>query len=393
MSNKNFYFTDPLIGQGLPVLTKNGAIAKKRLADYIEKLLLERNYTPLATPHIGNLALFEKSGHYPYYKESMFPLIYEHVKDGQPNPYDRFVLKPMNCPFHIMAYKDMGVVSYKELPVKFYEFGQVYRNEDSGALNGLLRLRSFTQDDGHLFCMMNQIHEVMEECIVLVRIICEKFGLKVVAKYSKRGDNKEKYIGDGASWGAAEDVMRSVCYKNFGDDYQMDVGGAAFYGPKIDFAAKDAMGREWQLGTIQLDFNLPKRFDLHFIDNDGSQQVPVLIHRALLGSLERFLAILLENDCLHEHLQPFNMGMIWIGGGKDYFDLIVSESKRRVHVYPTIIEMPNNLKEAMAKLFSKGISNIVIIGKKEEEAQTVNFNKTAFSHEEYFDHASRKFTL
>lgn len=390
---KNFYFTDPLIGQGLPVLTKNGAIAKKRLADYIEKLLLERNYTPLATPHIGNLALFEKSGHYPYYKDSMYPLIQTLKKDGSfAQVEESLALKPMNCPFHIMAYKDMGVVSYKELPVKFYEFGQVYRNEDSGALNGLLRLRSFTQDDGHLFCTMSQIHEIMEECIVLVRTICDKFGLKVVAKYSKRGDNTEKYIGPVDNWGAAEDILRSVCFKNFGDDYQTDVGGAAFYGPKIDFVAKDKLNREWQLGTIQLDFNLPERFDLQFVDSDGSRQQPVLIHRALLGSLERFLAILLENDCLHLHLQPFNMGVIWIGEHAPYYKDLVNWIKLR-GIYPTVIEQPKHLSEAMSQLYNKGISNIVIIGKKEETHRMVNFNKQDYAPHAFLEHISNTFTL
>jgi threonyl-tRNA synthetase len=376
----SFYFTHPTIGSGLPVLTKNGAIAKQRLIDYISRLLLERNYFPLATPHIANLAVFEKSGHYPYYKDSMFPLIQFLKQDGSlAQVEESLVLKPMNCPFHILAYEDMGIVSYKELPVKFYEFGQVYRNEDSGALNGLFRARSFTQDDGHIFCMMNQIRDVIGECVELVKLICDKFQLKLSVKYSKRDPaNKDKYVGPIDNWGASEDILKSVCYEHFKDDYVEDIGGAAFYGPKIDFVAKDKMNREWQLGTIQLDFNLPELFDISYVDMDGIKQTPVLIHRALLGSLERFLAILIENELVHDYLQPFNMGVIWIGEDREYLDSCLCIIRNN-QVYPTIIEHPSNLKDAMKKLYAKDITNIAIIGKKEENNQTVNINKIDIS--------------
>ena len=230
--NNSYYFTDPLIGAGLPVLIKNGAIAKQRLIEFINELLLERGYIPLASPHIGNLALFEKSGHYSHYRESMFPLIQTLKTDGSFSQVEsEWVLKPMNCPFHIMAYNNLGVVSYKELPIKFYEFGQVYRYEDSGALNGLLRLRSFTQDDGHLFCTLDQIEAVLHECIEMVRKICEVFALKVTAKCSVRGQGNEKYIGHADDWNIAESRMKAACRQHFTEDYQLDVGGAAFYGP------------------------------------------------------------------------------------------------------------------------------------------------------------------
>ena len=390
----SFYFTHPTIGSGLPVLTKNGAIAKQRLIDYISRLLLERNYFPLATPHIANLAVFEKSGHYPYYKDSMFPLIQFLKQDGSlAQVEESLVLKPMNCPFHILAYEDMGIVSYKELPVKFYEFGQVYRNEDSGALNGLFRARSFTQDDGHIFCMMNQIRDVIGECVELVKLICDKFQLKLSVKYSKRDPaNKDKYVGPIDNWGASEDILKSVCYEHFKDDYVEDIGGAAFYGPKIDFVAKDKMNREWQLGTIQLDFNLPELFDISYVDMDGIKKTPVLIHRALLGSLERFLAILIENELVHDYLQPFNMGVVWIGEKKTYIDHCL-DIIRGNQVYPTVIEHPANLKDAMKKLYAKDITNIAIIGKKEEKNQTVNINKIDISFVG-FEYGIRKmFTL
>lgn len=387
---QNFYFTDPLIGAGLPVLTKNGAIAKQRLTDYISRLLLAKDYIPLASPHIGNVDLFTKSGHYPYYKESMFPLIQTNKPDIGIG--DTFVLKPMNCPFHIMAYEKMGVVSYKELPVKFYEFGQVYRNEDSGALNGLFRLRSFTQDDGHLFCTEAQIEEVVIECVDLISSICKDIGLKLGVKLSIRGENKEKYIGDNGSWVASEGILSMICMNAFGRDFVLERDGAAFYGPKIDFIAKDKLDREWQLGTVQLDFNLPERFDINYINSEGKPQRPVLIHRALLGSLERFLGILIENELVPMWLQPFNMGVIWIGNQES----ILNGTVTRLHelgVYPTVIKSPKSLSGAMSQLFDKGITNITIIGKREEEDDTFNFNKATLSDIRYFECVKRLYNV
>lgn len=372
------------------MLLKNGAIAKQRLINYLGKLLLERNYVPLSSPHIGNIALFKKSGHYPFYKDSMFPIIRQPSEET--GDYSEFCLKPMNCPFHIMAYQNMGVVSYKELPIKFYEFGQVYRYEDSGAINGLYRLRSFTQDDGHIFCSMNQIREIVDECIDLIKLICDKFRLKLAIKYSKRDlAISEKYIGSLDSWAAAQDILKAVCFAKFGNDYVEDAGGAAFYGPKIDFVAKDKLNREWQLGTIQLDFNLPEQFGLNYIGSDNLE-VPVLIHRALLGSLERFLGILLDNNLLPMALQPFNMGVIWLGENRDYYNRVVNRLKQ-LEVYPTVIEHPRNLSEAMAKLYSKGLSNIAIIGKREESHQMVNFNKEHFCISAYFEEVEKLFQL
>jgi len=391
----NLYFTDPLIGPGLPVLTKQGAIAKQRLMDYLSRLLLRRNYVPLASPHVGNLALFEKSGHYPYYKESMFPLIQRLKNDGSfAQVEESHVLKPMNCPFHIMAYDKLGVVSYKELPVKFYEFGQVYRYEDSGALNGLFRIRSFTQDDGHLFCTQEQIGEVVHECIDLVQEVCQAFGLKVEVKVSLRDEEKkaEKYIGEDGKWNFAELTLLLICGDKFKNKFQTDHGGAAFYGPKIDFIARDNLNREWQLGTVQLDFNLPERFDLNYINDKGEKVRPVLIHRALLGSLERFLGVLVENECMHPYLQPFNMGVIWIGKEEACLNSVV-ELLHEANVYPTVIKQPKHINEAMTQLYQKDITNIVVIGKREETDDTVTFNKVSYSTQSFLALVKAAFKL
>jgi threonyl-tRNA synthetase len=382
MSNKLF-IQNTEIGSGLPILNKYGAIAKQRLIEYISKLLLERNYIPVASPHIGNLSLFETSGHYPYYKDSMFPII-NTEKDGIVDA--SFVLKPMNCPFHIMTYKDLGNVSYKELPVKIYEFGQVYRNEDSGAINGLFRCRSFTQDDGHIFCTVSQINEIVDECVILVKQICDRVGFSLSVRYSKRDpSNTEKYVGDSGSWGISEDILKSICHNQFGDNYVEDVGGAAFYGPKIDFVAKDKLNREWQLGTIQLDFNLPERFKLSYIDNDGSKQVPVLIHRALLGSIERFLGVLQEIG-IPEWLNPFNLGIIDITKtpeNKSYIDSLILRIKSH-QVYPTLISHPANLSGAIKKMHDNGIDNVIVIGDRDANTQTIMLNNIKYTVPEFY---------
>lgn len=391
---KNLYFTNPLIGAGLPVLTKHGAMAKQRLIDYVSRLLLARNYTPLASPAIGNAALFEKSGHYPYYKESMFPLIQRLKNDGSlAQVAEEFVLKPMNCPFHIMAYDDLGIVSYKELPVKFYEFGQVYRYEDSGALNGLYRVRSFTQDDGHLFCMESQIEEVVMECVNLISSICADFKLKLSVKLSIRDleGKQEKYIGQAESWSVSEKALLDICKAAFGLDYMVDKGGAAFYGPKIDFVAKDSSGREWQLGTVQLDFNLPERFELRYINDKGENVRPVLVHRALLGSLERFLGVLAENNLVPLHLQPFNMGVVWIGNDESYLHRVV-DGLKELQIYPSVVKKPKHLNEGMAQLYNKDISNIVVIGKREEEDDMVSYNKAPYSFDAFLRYVSLEFS-
>lgn len=391
---QDFYFTNQTIGQGLPVLAKNGAIAKQRLTEYISRLLLERGYTPLASPHIGNLELFERSGHYPYYKDSMFPLINKIINNHDTGIIEEsYALKPMNCPFHIMAYDQLGVVSYKQLPIKFYEFGQVYRYEDSGALNGLMRVRSFTQDDGHLFCTQEQISPVVEECINLIKRVCRDFKLKLKVKVSIRdNDASGKYIGNPDSWNFAELTLCTISGDVFGQEYVVEKGGAAFYGPKIDFIATDSMSREWQLGTVQLDFNLPERFDLNYINSENQSVRPVLIHRALLGSLERFLGVLLENNSLPNFLQPFNMGVIWIGEDGAYLEQVCQELKR-LEIYPSVIKSPKHLNEAMSQIYAKGITNIAVIGKREEAERKVTYNKYPFVFDQFLNAVKEAFQL
>ena len=377
------------VGKGLPILNKQGAIAKQLLIEYISRLLLCRGYIPTASPHIGNLSLFETSGHYPYYKESMFPLIETRKDDFGID--EQLVLKPMNCPFHIMSYKDLGVVSYRDLPIKIFEFGQVYRHEDTGAINGLFRCRSFTQDDGHIFCTMSQINESVR----LIKHICERVGFKLSIKFSKKDPaNTEKYVGGNDNWNAAEDILKSICFKQFGEAYAEEVGGAAFYGPKIDFIAKDSIGREWQLGTIQLDFNLSTRFNLSFIDDSGNKQVPVLIHRALLGSIERFLGVLNETG-IPDWLNPFNVGIVDISTNNENntYSYAVVDLMNSKNIYPTLVIKPKNLAGAIKKLHDDGIDNIVVIGNKEVSEDFITINNKPIQYGTSFDDWIRKFRL
>ncbi len=280
------YTTDS--GVGLVTLLPEAAIMRREIERRISDVLDLAGYLPLYTPHIGNVELFEKSGHYPYYKDSMYPLI------GNPICDSLHALKPMSCPMHIDAYASEPR-SYKDLPIKYCEFGTVYRHEASGSVNGLFRLRGFTQDDGHIFCTEEQVHDVVKECIDLVEALMKEFPIgKLSYRLSTRGHTDNgKFTGMGLYWHVAEKTLREILQAK--GEFVEDVGGAAFYGPKIDFIAKDSLGREWQLGTVQLDFQLPARFKLAYTPNGGPVLPPVLIHRALLGSIERFIGILLDN--------------------------------------------------------------------------------------------------
>lgn len=246
-------------------------------------------YKGVVTPHIGNIKLFQISGHYSKYREHSFG-------DICCGEHESYMLKPMNCPFHCEIYKSQPR-SYKDLPLRFAEFGQVYRYEDSGAVNGLLRARSFCQDDAHLFCRQDQINQEINNIIKLVLLVFGEFNFKDFrAQVSLRDkSNKDKYIGSDEAWEIAENALIEVAKEN-NLSFSLEEGEAAFYGPKIDFMVKDALDREWQLGTVQLDYNLPEKFELEYINADGEVERPVMIHRAPFGSLERFIAIILEQS-------------------------------------------------------------------------------------------------
>jgi threonyl-tRNA synthetase len=277
------------VGQGLPLWLPKGAELRERLENFLKKAQKKAGYKQVISPHIGNKELYMTSGHYQKYGESSFQPI------TTPADGEEFLLKPMNCPHHCEMY-NAKQWSYRELPGRYAEFGTVYRYEQSGELHGLTRVRGFTQDDAHIFCTQDQLNSEFKNVINLVLYVFKSLGFEnFTAQVSLRdNESKDKYIGSDNNWKEAENAIVNAT-KEKGLDYKIEYGEAAFYGPKLDFMVKDALGREWQLGTIQVDYNLPERFDLKYIDKNNESQRPVMIHRAPFGSLERFIAILIEH--------------------------------------------------------------------------------------------------
>jgi threonyl-tRNA synthetase len=279
-----------MVGPGLPMWLPKGAVLRDTLATFLKEEQVKRGYQPVVTPHIGRLELYKTSGHYPYYSESQFPPMIEDAERDE-----GFLLKPMNCPHHIQIYADK-LHSYRDLPIRYAEFGTVYRYEQSGELGGLTRVRGFTQDDAHIFCTPEQVKDEFKSVIDLTLTVLSALDFHdFKAQISLRDpENKEKYEGEDALWDQAEQAIREAAAEMHLDAVEA-VGEAAFYGPKLDFMVKDALGREWQLGTVQLDYVLPERFELVYVGADDERHRPVMIHRAPFGSLERFIGVLIEH--------------------------------------------------------------------------------------------------
>ena len=277
------------VGQGLPLWLPKGAELRERLENFLKKIQKSYGYLPVITPHIGNKELYVTSGHYAKYGKDSFQPIHT------PQEGEEFLLKPMNCPHHCEIYRTKPR-SYKDLPLRFAEFGTVYRYEQSGELHGLTRVRGFTQDDAHLFCRPDQLKEEFCKVIDIILYVFKTLDFsEYIAQVSLRDpENREKYIGSDENWAKAEQAIIDAAAEK-GLNTVVEYGEAAFYGPKLDFMVKDAIGRKWQLGTIQVDYNLPERFELEYMGSDGKKHRPVMIHRAPFGSLERFVAVLLEH--------------------------------------------------------------------------------------------------
>ncbi len=280
-----FIFSDQ-VGPGLPLWTPKGTVLRSLLEDFLKQEQLKRGYQPVVTPHIGRVELFKTSGHWQKYKEDLFPMMGDSEEEG-------FVLKAMNCPFHIQLYKS-ELRSYRELPMRLAEFGTVYRYEKSGELGGLTRVRGFTQDDSHLFVTPEQLDAEFLSVVDLTLSVFGTLRLKnFQARLSFRDPESDKYIGSDEAWNKAENAIRRAV-ETLGMEHFEGIGEAAFYGPKLDFIFHDALDREWQLGTVQVDYNLPERFNLEYVAEDGTRKRPVMIHRAPFGSLERLVGILIE---------------------------------------------------------------------------------------------------
>ena len=284
------FLIDPEVGSGLVFWLPKGAVIRHELETFLHGELIGRGYQLVYTPVIGNVHLYEVSGHYPYYKESQFPPI--EMPDG-----DRFLLRPMNCPHHVTIYQSKPR-SYRDLPLRLAEFGMVHRFEQSGELNGMTRVRGFTQDDAHIFCTEEQVADEFRDCIEMTRFVLNTLGLdNYHVRLGFRDPASDKYVGNAETWQRAEAALESVCRDLDLPDLHIERGEAAFYGPKADFVVADCIGRQWQLGTVQLDYNLPspQRFGLEYVGADNGLHQPVMIHRAPFGSFERFVGMLIEH--------------------------------------------------------------------------------------------------
>lgn len=304
------FHIDEMVGQGLILWKPKGAFVRQQLQDFISYHLRRQGYQQVFTPHIGKLDLYKTSGHFPYYQDSQFPPLVHREQLSQmaeegcscgelanrmkTGDIDGYLLKPMNCPFHIKIF-DSQKHSYRDLPVRLAEFGTVYRWEQSGEIGGLTRVRGFTQDDAHLFVTNDQLGDELVACLELVKIIFGAVGMDDYrVRVGLRGPDSNKYVGDPENWDLAEQACRDAA-ATLGKEFREEPGEAAFYGPKIDFIVTDCIGRQWQLGTVQVDYNLPERFELEYIGPDNSPHRPIMIHRAPFGSMERFIGVLIEH--------------------------------------------------------------------------------------------------
>jgi threonyl-tRNA synthetase len=359
-----FLFDDE-VGQGLPIFLPKGALLRKLIQDFLFDELKKEGYQWVVTPHIGNLNLWKTSGHWELYRENM----YSPIKIDE----DEYLLKPMNCPFHVKIYKSK-IRSYRELPIKLAEFGTVYRYERSGTLHGLTRVRGFTQDDAHIFCREDQLEKEVEKLLKHGLKILRTFGFKEFKVYL--ATRPEKFAGTEKMWEKAMKILKNVLKKQK-LNYQVDPGGGVFYGPKIDIKIKDCLQREWQCTTIQVDFNLPERFNLTYVDKDGKEKRPIMIHRALLGSLERFIGVLLEQTGgnLPLWLAP---EQIWIVPVADRHIKYAKEVSNKIKEMISPLEIRGKIKDekhTVSKKIREGeiqkIPYILVVGDKEMNSKTV----------------------
>lgn len=362
-----FHFSQR-VGQGLPLWLPKGAALRDRLEQFLKKAQKKAGYEQVITPHIGHKELYITSGHYAKYGADSFQPIHT------PHEGEEFLLKPMNCPHHCEIYKAKPW-SYKDLPKRYAEFGTVYRYEQSGELHGLTRVRGFTQDDAHIFCMPEQLDEEFKKVIDLVLYVFSSLGFEnFTAQVSVRDlDNPDKYIGSVENWEKAESAIISAV-KDKGLDYVIETGEAAFYGPKLDFMVKDALGRQWQLGTIQVDYNLPERFDLTYIGSDDKHHRPVMIHRAPFGSMERFVAILLEHTAgnFPLWLMPQQAIILSLSEKYEIYAKKVLNSLEN-HEIRTLVDNRNEtIGKKIREAEMQKIPFLLIVGEEEERTGTVS---------------------
>ncbi|MEE2700459.1 MAG: threonine--tRNA ligase [Bacteroidota bacterium] len=359
------------VGQGLPLWLPKGTSLREKLETFLKKAQIQAGYLPVITPHIGNKDLYITSGHYEKYGEDSFqPIKTPHIDE-------EFLLKPMNCPHHCEIYNS-SPRSYKDLPIRYAEFGTVYRYEQSGELHGLTRARCFTVDDAHIFCRPDQIVEEFKKVINLVLYVFKTFDFKdYVAQISLRdSNNKEKYIGNDENWDKAEKAIIDTA-KEKGLETVVEYGEAAFYGPKLDFMVKDALGRQWQLGTIQVDYNLPERFQLEYTGTDNKKHRPVMIHRAPFGSMERFISVLIEHCGGNFPLWLAPDQFIILPISEKYHDYAekVSQLLKNYDICGPIDKRAETTARKIRDAEVSKIPYIIIVGEKEEKEEIIAVRK------------------
>ncbi|MDJ0680537.1 MAG: threonine--tRNA ligase [Xenococcaceae cyanobacterium MO_167.B52] len=370
-----FIFADP-VGPGLPLWTPKGTILRSQLEDFLKQEQVKRGYLPVVTPHLARVDLFKISGHWQNYKEDMFPMMAEDAESAEAE--QGFVLKPMNCPFHIQIYKSQ-LRSYRELPIRLAEFGTVYRYEQSGELGGLTRVRGFTVDDSHLFVTPEQLDAEFLKVVDLILAVFKSLQLKnFKARLSFRDPTSDKYIGSDELWETAQGAIRRAV-QTLDMEYFEAEGEAAFYGPKLDFIFEDVLEREWQLGTVQVDYNLPNRFELEYIAEDGSRQRPIMIHRAPFGSLERLIGILIEEygGDFPLWLAPIQIRLLPVSDAHRDFVHEVATKMQSLGIRAEADNSRERLGKMIRNAEKQKIPVMAIVGDKELEANTLSIRTRA----------------
>lgn len=362
------YMMEPMAGVGLPLYLPKGARVIRTLQEWLRRDLYERGYEEVITPHIYNADVWKTSGHYGFYHENMYFFQINEGTDEEPR-YSEYGVKPMNCPGHVIIYKN-ELHSYRDLPLRYFEFGTVYRHEMSGVVHGLLRARGFTQDDAHIFCTKDQVVDEVVAILELVDYIMGTFGFTYEAEISTRPD---KSIGTDDMWEHATESLKEACARR-GLAYDINEGDGAFYGPKIDIKVKDAIGRTWQCSTVQIDFNMPMRFGLTYRTEDNTEETPWMLHRAIFGSIERFLGILIEHyaGALPLWLAPVQVAVIPIADRHKEAAAEFADELKSVGGRVEVMDQNEPMKVKIAKAQSQKIPYMIVMGDKEVEEKLVS---------------------
>ena len=377
------FMLTPEVGSGLPIWLPNGAIIRNELESFLKEEQRKRGYLPVYTPHIGNIELYKRSGHYPYYSDSQFPPLTYHDEDGK---QEQYLLKPMNCPHHHLIYSSK-MRSYRDLPIRLTEFGTVYRHEQSGELNGLVRARGFTQDDSHIYCRPDQLVDEICNAIDLTQFVFGTLGFSDVHTRLSMHDpaNQAKYGGTEEVWEQAEKDVKEAADR-MGIEYFIGIGEASFYGPKIDFIVRDALGRKWQLGTVQVDYVMPERFDLTYIGSDGQKHRPVVIHRAPFGSMERFIGVLIEHTAGNFPLWLAPLQTVVLPIAEDVHDYAktVHQSLQAAGIRSELDTRSEKIGKKIRDAEINKVPCMIVIGQKEQESGEVSLRRHRIGDEGRF---------